>query len=80
MPSHQLAVIGRPGRTGLQVFPRLSLGEMPAIETHVSTSAKAPPGLGEPPVPLAIPAVLIVVCAATGQLGGRLPLTADTCR
>ena len=69
---------GRTMQTGFQDFPLLRLGDMPAIETHVVPSGEAPSGMGEPPVPLAIPAVLNAVFAATGKRVRRLPLNADS--
>ena len=68
---------GRAQQTGFQDFPLLRLQDMPAVETHVVPSAEAPSGMGEPPVPLAIPAVLNAVFAATGKRIRRLPLGPD---
>jgi CO/xanthine dehydrogenase Mo-binding subunit len=69
---------GRTVQTGFQDFPLLRLGDMPAIETHVVSGGEAPSGMGEPPVPLAIPAVLNAVFAATGKRIRRLPLGPDS--
>lgn len=69
---------GRTVETGFHDFPLLRLGDMPAIETVVVASAEAPSGMGEPPVPLAIPAVLNAVFAATGKRIRRVPLNADS--
>ena len=71
---------GRTVQTGFQDFPLLRLGDMPAIETLIVPGGDVPSGMGEPPVPLAIPAVLNAVFAATGQRIRRLPLTADSFR
>ena len=65
---------GRTVQTGYHDFPVLRLADMPAIETHVIPSAEAPSGMGEPPVPLAIPAVLNAVFAATGKRIRKVPL------
>jgi isoquinoline 1-oxidoreductase beta subunit len=65
---------GRTVQTGFHDFPVLRLADMPAIETHVVPSTEAPSGMGEPPVPLAIPAVLNAVFAATGKRIRRVPL------
>jgi isoquinoline 1-oxidoreductase beta subunit len=69
---------GRTVQTGFQDFPLLRLGDMPTIETHVVPGGKAPSGMGEPPVPLPIPAVLNAVFAATGKRIRRLPLGPDS--
>ena len=69
---------GRAVQTGFQDFPLLRLPDMPEIETHIIPSAEPPSGVGEPPVPLAIPAVLNAIFAATGKRIRRLPLTAET--
>ncbi|HEX4845204.1 MAG TPA: molybdopterin cofactor-binding domain-containing protein, partial [Geothrix sp.] len=69
---------GRTVQTGFHDFPVLRLADMPAIETHVVPSAEAPSGMGEPPVPLAIPAVLNAVFAATGRRIRQVPLGPDS--
>ena len=69
---------GRTVETGYHDFPVLRLADMPAVETVIVASAEAPSGMGEPPVPLAIPAVLNAVFAATGKRIRRVPVTADT--
>ena len=69
---------GRTVQTGFQDFPLLRLADMPEIATHFIASGEAPSGTGEPPVPLAIPAVLNAVFATTGKRIRRLPLKADS--
>lgn len=69
---------GRTVQTGYHDFPVLRIGDMPTIETHIVPSAEAPSGIGEPPVPVAIPAVLNAVFAATGKRIRRLPLGPDS--
>jgi len=69
---------GRTVETGYHDFPVLRLADMPAIDTVIVASAEAPSGMGEPPVPLAIPAVLNAVFAATGKRIRRVPIGADT--
>jgi len=69
---------GRTVQTGFHDFPVLRLADMPAIETHVIPSTEAPSGMGEPPVPLAIPAVLNAVFAATGRRIRQVPLGPDS--
>jgi len=61
-------------QTGYHDFPVLRMADMPLIETHVVSSPEAPSGMGEPPVPVAIPAVLNAVFAATGKRIRKLPL------
>lgn len=65
---------GRTVQTGYHDFPVLRLADMPVIETVVIPSAEAPSGMGEPPVPLPIPAVLNAVFAATGKRIRKVPL------
>jgi len=69
---------GRTVQTGYHDFPVLRLADMPAIETHVVVGSETPSGMGEPPVPLAIPAVLNAVFAATGKRVRSLPLLPET--
>ena len=69
---------GRTVQTGYQDFPLIRLGDMPIIDTHMVSSAEAPSGMGEPPVPLPIPAVLNAVFAATGKRIRRVPLNGDS--
>ncbi|MFN7957701.1 MAG: molybdopterin cofactor-binding domain-containing protein [Holophagaceae bacterium] len=65
---------GRTVQTGYHDFPVLRLADMPAIKTVVIPSGEAPSGMGEPPVPLPIPAVLNAVFAATGKRIRKVPL------
>jgi isoquinoline 1-oxidoreductase subunit beta len=69
---------GRTVQTGFQDFPLLRLADMPAVETHVVVGSDTPSGMGEPPVPLAIPAVLNAVFAASGKRVRRVPLVAES--
>lgn len=69
---------GRTVETGYHDFPVLRLADMPAIDTVIVASAETPSGMGEPPVPLAIPAVLNAVFAATGKRIRKVPLQADS--
>ncbi|MDR3683813.1 MAG: molybdopterin-dependent oxidoreductase, partial [Geothrix sp.] len=68
---------GRTAQTGFQDFPLLRLADMPEVETHVVIGSGTPSGVGEPPVPLAIPAVLNALFAATGKRVRRVPLNAE---
>ncbi len=65
---------GRVVQDGYDRFPVLRLPEMPAVDVHLVASTEAPSGMGEPPVPVSIPAVLNAVFAATGKRIRRLPL------
>ncbi|WP_243293806.1 xanthine dehydrogenase family protein molybdopterin-binding subunit [Geothrix mesophila] len=65
---------GRTVQTGYHDFPVLHMADMPLVETHVIPSAEAPSGMGEPPVPVAIPAVLNAVFAATGKRIRKVPI------
>jgi CO/xanthine dehydrogenase Mo-binding subunit len=65
-------------QTGFQDFPLLRLADMPAVETHVVVGSETPSGTGEPPVPIAIPAVLNAIFAATGKRIRRLPLNGES--
>ena len=69
---------GRTVQTGFQDFPLLRLGDTPIIETHIIPGSDTPSGIGEPPVPLPIPAVLNAVFAATGKRIRRVPLGPDS--
>ncbi len=69
---------GRTVQTGFQDFPLLRLGDTPSIETHIIPGSDTPSGIGEPPVPLPIPAVLNAVFAATGKRIRRVPLGPDS--
>ncbi len=58
-------------------FPVLRMSEAPVIETHIVPShGEQPFGIGEPPVPPLIPAVLNALFAATGRRIRRLPVLA----
>ena len=58
-------------------FPVLRMSETPTIETYIVPShGEQPFGMGEPPVPPLIPAVLNALFAATGRRIRRLPVLA----
>lgn len=66
---------GRAVQENFDTFPVLRLPEMPLVEVHTVASGEAPSGMGEPPVPVSIPAILNAVFAATGKRLRRLPTT-----
>lgn len=66
---------GRAVQDSYATFPILRLGDMPQVAVHMVPSSEAPSGMGEPPVPVSIPAVLNALFAATGRRVRRLPLT-----
>ncbi|HEX9081932.1 MAG TPA: molybdopterin cofactor-binding domain-containing protein [Holophagaceae bacterium] len=68
---------GRVVQENFDTFPVLRLPEMPEVEVHTVDSAEAPSGMGEPPVPVTIPAVMNALFAATGKRIRKLPLTPD---
>jgi len=68
---------GRTVQEGYDTFPILRQPDMPAVDVHVVASAEAPSGMGEPPVPVCLPAVLNALFAATGKRVRRLPLVPE---
>ena len=65
---------GRTVQEGYDTFPVLRQPDMPSVDVHLIASGEAPSGMGEPPVPVSIPAILNAVFAATGKRVRRLPL------
>jgi len=65
---------GRVEQTSFADLPVWQMADGTAMEVHFVPSEASPTGLGEPPVPLVIPAVLNAVFAATGKRIRRLPL------
>ena len=55
-------------------FPVARMADAPVIEVHLVASEATPTGLGEPPVPPLIPAVLNAAFAANGKRIRSLPL------
>jgi isoquinoline 1-oxidoreductase subunit beta len=51
--------------------------DMPKVETYIIASGEPPTGVGEPGVPVIIPAVLNAVYAATGKRIRKLPLQSE---
>ncbi len=65
---------GRARETDFRRYPLLSLPEAPEVEVVFVESARAPGGIGEPPIPSLAPAVVNAVFAATGRRVRRLPV------
>ena len=65
---------GRVEQSSYGDFPVARMAGAPRIEVHLVPSQATPTGLGEPPVPPLIPAVLNAAFAANGVRIRRLPL------
>ncbi len=66
---------GRVVQSNFDDYPLLTIGEMPAIETHIVPSTDPPTGTGEPGLPAVAPAIANAVFAATGKRLRTLPLS-----
>ena len=64
---------GRTVQDSYADFPVARMADAPVIEVHLVPSQATPTGLGEPPVPPLIPAVLNAAFAANGKRVRRLP-------
>jgi isoquinoline 1-oxidoreductase beta subunit len=59
-------------------FEVLRIDETPKIEVHLIPShGETPFGMGEPPVPPAVPAIVNAIHAATGKRIRKLPIRAE---
>ncbi|HJQ38849.1 MAG TPA: xanthine dehydrogenase family protein molybdopterin-binding subunit [Thermoanaerobaculia bacterium] len=58
-------------------FEVLRIDETPKIEVHLVPHGEVPFGMGEPPVPPAVPAIVNAIHAATGKRIRKLPIRAE---
>jgi isoquinoline 1-oxidoreductase beta subunit len=69
---------GAAQQTGYRDFAVARMHDTPAIEVHILPSdATSPFGMGEPPVPPIVPAIVNAVFAATGKRIRRLPIRSE---
>lgn len=66
---------GRVEQTSYAEFPIPAIADVPPVEVHILPTVNNEPfGIGEPPVPPVVPAVLNAVFAATGNRIRQLPV------
>jgi len=68
---------GRVVESNFDGFAPLTMTQAPPVEIHFVTTDHDPTGLGEPPLPPAIPALTNAIFAATGKRVRKLPIDAE---
>ena len=69
---------GRVVEANYDTFPLFGMSQTPPIDVHFLTTNNSPTGLGEPPLPPAIPALCNAIFAATGTRVRTLPIDPHT--
>jgi isoquinoline 1-oxidoreductase beta subunit len=66
---------GRVAQSNYQQHPLVKMSQTPPIELHWIKSNHPPTGLGEPALPLILPAIANAVFTATGERIRTMPMT-----